>query len=27
MQDGMTKVSTMEMGEAIVSELDRLAGA
>jgi 3-isopropylmalate dehydrogenase len=27
MQDGMTKVSTAEMGEAIVSELDRLAGA
>jgi 3-isopropylmalate dehydrogenase len=27
MQDGMTTVSTAEMGEAIVSELDRLAGA
>jgi 3-isopropylmalate dehydrogenase len=25
MQDGMTKVSTAEMGEAVVSELDRLA--
>ncbi len=27
MQDGMTKVSTAEMGEAIVGELDRLAKA
>ena len=27
MQDGMTKVSTAQMGEAIVGELDRLAGA
>ena len=25
MQDGMTKVSTSQMGEAIVAELDRLA--